>query len=522
LGEPHQHDLSDPAFAVGLASIFALGCGARFYGLSELPLWMDEASSYFVSTRPLPDILFNKVDIHPPLFYVVQHFWTLIDSNITTFRVPVAAIGSVTVLIVALATSDLVNRWAGLAAGALLALSTGHIYFSQEARVYPLLAFGLALATWGLIGFVDRNRPHFYFALYLIGGVIAIYSHIIAMIYLAILNAIAFTASHMKGHILAINIALLIICLPWLLSIPEAMKGYEGLPPQSITQTHWFFRNLVGFPGIPLPFKIAADAFMLLVYSVGAALAFRGGRQIFAVVTAGVLVIYPLALGTLNLVTPIFKNQIFVPCVIPAAMLFGAAVASLRQRVAQILVLVGALSLALWSEIDAYRLRVKQEDIPQALALADAHGFTGAPVLSCPFTAGTAYLYARNRPVFYLGAQDDQLIRFNDRMLEAYSLPKIDRQQTNGEVMQAFLRKNDLVVDPKTAWASIERVILISTSCGDRARSLEYLLSCLGFHEIEAPRLTRPRRVVIESLWTKLSLWVRGPEKIQEAGCKQP
>ena len=103
MGEPDQHDVSDPAFAVGLASIFALGCATRFYGLSELPLWMDEATSYFVSTRPLTDILFNKIDNHPPLFFAVQHFWTLIDPNITAIRVPAAAIGSVTVLIVALA-----------------------------------------------------------------------------------------------------------------------------------------------------------------------------------------------------------------------------------------------------------------------------------------------------------------------------------------------------------------------------------------------------------------------------------
>ena len=66
--ELRQRDVSDPAFAVGLLSIFALGCVARFYGLSKRPIWMDEAFSYFVSTRPLNDILFNKIDNHPPFF----------------------------------------------------------------------------------------------------------------------------------------------------------------------------------------------------------------------------------------------------------------------------------------------------------------------------------------------------------------------------------------------------------------------------------------------------------------------
>jgi mannosyltransferase len=175
LGEPHHHEVRNSAFAIGLASIFAVACATRFYALSQPPLWMDEAYSYFVSTRPLADIVFNKVDNHPPLFYAIQHLWTLVDPNIAAFRIPVAAVGILTVLVVALATSDLVNRRAGLAAGALLAMSAGHIYFSQDARMYSLLAFGLAIATWGLVGFVERKRPQLYLTLYLVGGAIAIY-----------------------------------------------------------------------------------------------------------------------------------------------------------------------------------------------------------------------------------------------------------------------------------------------------------------------------------------------------------
>ena len=350
--EPRQRDMSDLAFTAGLLSILALGCAVRFYGLSKLPLGMDEGHSYFTSIRPLTDILFNKVDNHPPLFYAVQHFWTLIDPNIAAFRVPVAAIGSVTVLIVALATSDLVNRRAGLTAGALLAPSTEHIYFSQDARMYPLLALGLVLATWGLVGFVERDGRKLYLIIYLVGGLIAIYSQIVALVYLAILNAATLCSPLLNGVKdriflwgLTVNVVLLVFSLPWLLSIPEAIKIFYALPRQNVTTIQWFFRNIVGLPGIPLPFKIAADAFMLLLYAVGAVFAYRSGRRTFAAVAISLLAIYPLALGALNLFTPILAIRIFIPCVIPASMLCGAAVALVKRPVAQVVLLAAGSHL---------------------------------------------------------------------------------------------------------------------------------------------------------------------------------
>ncbi|MBV9295586.1 MAG: hypothetical protein JO145_08435, partial [Acidobacteriaceae bacterium] len=434
--------------------------------------------------------------------------------DIKVFRVPNAAIGSLTVLMVALATGDLVSRRAGLVAGAVLALSTAHIYFSQDARMYPLLAFGLTLATWGLVGFVERHGRKLYLAIYLVGGLVAIYSHVAALIYLAILNAATLGSAllnRMKDCILlpglTINVVLLIISLPWLLSIPESIGVFHSLPQEKVTLIQWFFRNVVGYPGIPLPFKIAADAFILLVYGIGVVFAYRSGRRTFAAASISILAVYPLAFGALNLITPILANRVFVPCVIPASMLCGAAVALFFRPAAQAGLLAAVLSLAAWSEAEAHRLRTKPEDMPQALALVDASGFAGAPILTCEGTAVTAYLYAPGRPIFF--SFSGELIRFNDRMAGAYSLPRTEREQTNWVPVQSFLLKNGLLVDPAIAFTSDQRVVLIPTSCGaDTVRSLEQLLECHGFRNIQAPTLTTPHRVVIEALWTKLSLWV--------------
>src|SRR5262249_49776649 len=85
-----HYTLDALAFAVALVLILVVGSAARFYHLAALPIWMDEAYSYFVSKRPLDHILFNKIDNKPPLFYALQHLWTTINPDVAAIRVPAA------------------------------------------------------------------------------------------------------------------------------------------------------------------------------------------------------------------------------------------------------------------------------------------------------------------------------------------------------------------------------------------------------------------------------------------------
>jgi 4-amino-4-deoxy-L-arabinose transferase-like glycosyltransferase len=509
-----RHDLADGPFVIGLLIIFLVGCAARFYQLDHTPIWMDEAYSYFVSLQPLGHIVFNKIDNHPPLFYVLQHFWNELNSNAGLIRFPAAAIGSLTVLVVALATSDLFNRVSGLAAGGLLALSTGHIYFSQEARMYTLLCFGLAVATWGLLGLLDRDRKKLYAAVYLVGASISVYSQAVALIYLAILNGLALAsccliskqrADFLRTWLVA-NLLLFVISLPWLLALREATQSFQGLPIDSSLLAQWFFRNIVGFPGLPFPIKQLADALLLLVYALGAVLLWNSGRRAFATLSAGALFIYPAAIALLNLNTPILANRIFIPSLIPAAMLFGCCVAMLKRPLTRTALLSATLLLAAWSAIEAKHLQVKTEDTPQALSLIDAYGFGTAPILCSNFwTAGTTYFYAPNREILFPG-MDRELVRFNDRMLAAYSLSAAERVHIEDGQMRRLLIESGLVLDPEKDWTSVQQVALISASRDLREKRL---LASLGFTEVDTPPLASPRQLIFQPLSTNISLWKR-------------
>jgi hypothetical protein len=521
---PNQRvrDLSASAFWIGLIVIVCMGSAIRFYGLSDLPIWMDEAYSYFVSGRPLSDILFNKVDNHPPLFYAVQHFWTLIDPSIKALRVPAAMLGIATIFIVALTIADLIDRKAALASAAFLALSTGHIYFSQDARMYSLLALGLAVATWGLLGFLIKAKPSRYLALYLIGAAIAVYSQVVALPYLALLNGLVIICLFLERRlksllpILSVNLILLGISLPWLLSLKEAIGSFQGLAPQSIRTGIKFFRNLVGFPGLSLPFNLAADAFMILIYVSGGLLAWKNGWRTFVLVVFGLLVLYPLTILALSHFTPILSSRIFIPCAILASMLFGMTLVSLRRPLIQSALLAAVLSIGIWSDLEAIHLRTSPEDVPQVLEIADDRGFNKAPILACYILpAATASLYAPDRVIVFLGGNGNEFIRFDSQTAAATSLPMKEQIQF-GPSMREFLIKNSLFVDPEVAWASYDRVILMTTNCWpEKKRFLEQYLRGIGFKKNDTPAIKKPKRDVIDPVLTEFSLWSRSERSAQ-------
>jgi uncharacterized membrane protein len=68
------------------------------------------------------------------------------------------------------------GRTAGLLAATLLAFSSFHIWYSQEARMYTLLAFAATAHAYALLAFLDRQDPRNAVLTFLAGAAL-VYSH---------------------------------------------------------------------------------------------------------------------------------------------------------------------------------------------------------------------------------------------------------------------------------------------------------------------------------------------------------
>jgi mannosyltransferase len=129
----------------------------RVYHLDAQSFWYDEGNSARIAERSLPLIIAGAGgDIHPPLYYIVLHYWRAIFGE-TEFalRMLSVACGVGLVFFTYLLARRLFNPRVGLIAAALMACSPFAVYYSQEARMYVLLAFEAVVSTWALTGIVD-------------------------------------------------------------------------------------------------------------------------------------------------------------------------------------------------------------------------------------------------------------------------------------------------------------------------------------------------------------------------------
>jgi hypothetical protein len=148
---------SNPHWLI-LGAILLLATFLRFYKIDAQSLWYDEGNSARIAERSLQLIVEGAAgDIHPPLYYLLLKVWRAVfgdgEAALRSFS---AVCGVLTVLFTYLIGRDLFNRRVGLIAAFLLAVMPFAIYYSQEARMYALLALCAAASTFAILDFGFR------------------------------------------------------------------------------------------------------------------------------------------------------------------------------------------------------------------------------------------------------------------------------------------------------------------------------------------------------------------------------
>jgi hypothetical protein len=149
-------------FAPWLVIIITLiGGFLRIFMLGNRGLWLDEAFSIWLVNHSVPEMLqwMVKIDQHPPLYYLLLHYW-IAHYGDTPYcvRLLSALFGAGTIPVIYLIGKRISGVVVGLAAAAFLALSPFNIYFAQEARMYTLLTFNAAVAIYALVRLLTDSR----------------------------------------------------------------------------------------------------------------------------------------------------------------------------------------------------------------------------------------------------------------------------------------------------------------------------------------------------------------------------
>ncbi|MFJ9869596.1 glycosyltransferase family 39 protein [Streptomyces sp. NPDC101165] len=133
--------------SVSLPALVMFGFG--FWGLDRGGMWRDEAVTFQVARRTVPQIwrLLHGVDAVHGLYYLLMHAVLGIRPGEVVLRLPSVCAAALTAGLVAGLGARLVRPRVGLWAGLLYAIApmTGH--YAQEGRSYALVAAGATGAT---------------------------------------------------------------------------------------------------------------------------------------------------------------------------------------------------------------------------------------------------------------------------------------------------------------------------------------------------------------------------------------
>ena len=142
---------SEQRTALVLTLLTLLAAGLRFWRLGDWSFWADEIATL----RDAQDL--GKVITYPVGYALIGFAVRLFGSNEFAARLVPAVAGAISVPALYLIGRKIFSERAAILSAVLLAVSSYHIFFSQEARYYSLMMLLSMLAMWcAFVGF-ERN-----------------------------------------------------------------------------------------------------------------------------------------------------------------------------------------------------------------------------------------------------------------------------------------------------------------------------------------------------------------------------
>ncbi|MEK6573449.1 MAG: glycosyltransferase family 39 protein [Chloroflexota bacterium] len=219
-------------------SILLLAAFLRFYRIDAQSFWNDEGNSARIAERSVDLIVAGAAgDIHPPGYYLLLAAWRVVAGHSEfALRGLSAFAGIILVALVYRLGKQYFDEPAALCAAFFAAIHPALIYYSQEARMYEMVAMWGAGAYWAVDVWLKKipNTQYSILNMLAVSPVVAagLYTHysfafiIIAINLLVLIRIVQhFYATRSTPHVLRFTfrwfvtqLAALLLFSPWLLT----------------------------------------------------------------------------------------------------------------------------------------------------------------------------------------------------------------------------------------------------------------------------------------------------------------
>ena len=307
----------------GAAGLIGLGFLLRLFHLGQQSIWYDEGVSLYLAGQGIGEIIHRTaIDIHPPLYYILLHFWLQLagDSEFAAAFMSVMW-GTLLIALVYCFTSRRFDSAAGIIAALLIAVSPFQLWYAQEIRMYTLAALLGWLVFWSVWSYLQRpapsGRPVLCGVLFAMGGALGLYTlYYFAFLLIAVNVWAVFRLCRERplprldlAGWMAAQLAVVILYIPWLgTAVRQALN--PPVPPwrspTPLWEALWQSWSALSFGQSVTPGPVAgALVGAAVLYFVGMVVGLKREKA----ATAG-LVLYtflPLALILItSLWTPLF------------------------------------------------------------------------------------------------------------------------------------------------------------------------------------------------------------------------
>jgi hypothetical protein len=133
----------------------------RLFRLGKASLWYDETVSAYLANLPVEKLInHTALDIHPPGYYLLLHYWTKFAGS-SEFALAYFSLifGLLLLPLLFLIGKKLLGSQAAGWGCLLLTFSPFQLWYSQEVRMYALAAVLGLLAFWGLWKAKEAQTP---------------------------------------------------------------------------------------------------------------------------------------------------------------------------------------------------------------------------------------------------------------------------------------------------------------------------------------------------------------------------
>jgi len=213
-----------------LLLLILLAAALRWYRLTAQDIWGDEAFSIWLSQQPLNVVIAGASDTHPPFYPFLLFLWLpLAGSTAFATRTLSVLVGVLSVPLVFVLANRLTPRpnvkWF---AAILMTVSPLMIYYSQETRMYELVAVLALASTYFALRMnegMHRRAPLLYF----ISTLLAIYTHYSAFFVLVAQNIfVLMRVRHQRAALvrwLGVQGLLIAAYVPWIVVQSGFLRG---------------------------------------------------------------------------------------------------------------------------------------------------------------------------------------------------------------------------------------------------------------------------------------------------------